>query len=88
MAAGKAAQKLLERMKASQGGWKPGDFSALYEGFGLQKKEGGNHTLYYHPRYADIRATVPRHRKLKNCYAREAVKIIQMLIDRESGVRP
>ncbi|MEK7468317.1 MAG: hypothetical protein AAB074_12965 [Planctomycetota bacterium] len=76
---GSAAKKLLDQMRATSAGWSEQDFSRLFLGYGFDKKGGGGHTKYSHPRYPALLITVPRHRKLKNWVAREAVKLIEKL---------
>ena len=66
-------------MRATQSGWKPRDFQRLYEGFGFQKEEGGNHTRYQHCKYRHLIATVGRHPRLTPGYANDAVELIDCL---------
>lgn len=79
-----AAEKLLERMRRPSSGWKPKDFEALFRGFGFEMDEGGNHTTYIHATYSDMIFQVPRHKSLSNFYARETVKLIDRLREREA----
>ncbi len=80
---GAAAQKLLEKMRNSASGWRPRDFEALLTGYGFICK-GTKHDIYFHPNFPDLRISIPRHNSLKECYARDAVKLIDRLIDRSS----
>lgn len=74
-----SAEKLLEIMRRKRDGYGPKDFEKLYTAFGFEKEEGGNHTLYRHPRYTTLRATVGRHPVLTPGYAVNAVKLIDQL---------
>lgn len=73
------AEKLLERMKRSSGDFSALDFDTLYSGFGFTKREGGSHTVYSHPAFPQLRATVARHKHLPTGYAKTAVKLINDL---------
>lgn len=64
-------------MRRTKTGWSQTDFKSLYEHYGFVAKEGGNHTTYIHQQHGII-AQVPRHRKLKECYAETAVENIDM----------
>lgn len=81
---GKAAEKLLERMRATPHGWSEADFRGLYVGFGFEYDAGANHSLFIHPTRQHLRATVPRHRQLAPTYARSAVALIDQLLKEES----
>jgi len=73
------ADKLLERMCASKTGWRPDDLDDLYKGFGFEVHEGRRHTMYIHPKYPELRATVSRHRSLAIGYIQHAIKLIEQL---------
>ncbi len=79
-----AAEKLLERMRATKFGWQPKDFETLFSGHGYDSTEGKKHTTYTHPRHSDLTMQIPRHRDLKPCYARVSVRIIDELSKREA----
>ena len=68
------ADKILERMKTTQTDWGQRDFRSLYEGFGFKRTEKGGHTVYHHPDYPWILATVARHNRLAPMYARQAIE--------------
>ena len=74
---------LLERMRRSKSGWHERDLRSLYEGFGFERTEGGNHILYVHPTYPDLRATVSRSSHLRIGYFTTAVRLVDTLIERE-----
>ena len=82
---GNAAQKLCERMRSSLSGWKQKDFERLFEGFGLKWREGKKHRIYYHPTFSDLWMSIPRHNKLKEWVARDAVKLIDKLRNSQKG---
>lgn len=75
------AEKLLEQMKNSKSNWKRADLDTLYEGFGFVIKHGGNHDIYKHPKFPELRATLPRHRQLAKGYVEFAVKLIEKLLE-------
>ncbi len=79
---GNAAQKLLERMRASPYGWGQNDFDGLLTGFGFRRKEGKKHRVYIHPDFRELSISIPRHNELKPCYARDTLKLIDELKDR------
>jgi hypothetical protein len=74
-----AAEKLLERMRASKAGWGENDLETLYLAFGFQFREGNHHRVYFHPKYPYLYATVARHRSLAKGYVSTAVKLIDQL---------
>jgi len=78
---GDAAQKLLERMRATQSGWGQSDFERLLTGFDF-KKRGKKHDIYIHSKFPDLRISVPRHNSLKEWVAEEAVATIDDLLRR------
>jgi hypothetical protein len=83
-APGSRVQKLLDQMRRTKSGWKPGDFERLYTGFDFVRREGGEHTVYSHPVHKDLRATVARHSSLATGYAATALRIVDELLRRQS----
>lgn len=79
---GDAAQKLLERMRKSPSGWGQKDFEHLLEGFGFKWRDGGKHRFYFHPRFSNLKISIPRHNKLKEWVARDAVGLVDELMNR------
>jgi hypothetical protein len=73
------AEKLLEDMRASKHGWGPHDLFTLYTGFGFTHQEGRRHTLYKHPKYSFLRATVARHSRLAVGYIEDAIDLVDKL---------
>lgn len=74
-----SAEKLLARMRESKSGWGFSDLDSLYVGFGFRKREGGKHTIYIHPKFPRLRATVARHRSLPVGYIEHAINLIDEL---------
>jgi hypothetical protein len=74
---------LLEKMRRSKNGWRPGDLEELYAGFGFVYREGSKHRIYFHPVHKDLLATVKRADPLPVGYIARAVKLVQDLIERE-----
>lgn len=74
-----AAEKLLARMRRSKSGWKYKDLDTLYRVFGFEVHEGKEHTMYIHPDFPQLRATVTRHRSLPIGYIQHAIKLVDEL---------
>jgi hypothetical protein len=72
-------------MRRSLSGWGSDDLATLYEGFGFTRREGANHTIYSHPKYPDLYATVGRHTELAKGYVETAIKRIDTLREREAA---
>src|SRR5436190_1819234 len=71
-----SAERLYQRMVQTRHGWGQKDFRRLYRGFGFDEQAGKKHTLYQHPDYPHLIATVGRHNELSAGYADDAVRII------------
>ncbi|MBI2252928.1 MAG: hypothetical protein HYU63_09370 [Armatimonadetes bacterium] len=71
--------KLLDKMRRSKKGWRFNDVENLYIGFGFEKYEGGKHTIFIHPDFPELRATVARHSSLAIGYIQVAIKLIDKL---------
>ncbi len=71
--------KLLERMRRRKAGWRFSDLENLYGKFGFKKYEGSKHTMYIHPEFPELRATVTRHRSLPIGYIQFAIKLIDRI---------
>lgn len=78
-------EDLLEQMRISKSGWSANDLHRLYEGYGFNSREGSKHTIYNHPSYPILRATVARHNKIAVGYIQKAVKIIDKLKELEAS---
>lgn len=63
----------------------PDDLQTLYVGFGFECKEGRGHTIYIHPEYPELRATVARHRSLAIGYIQTAISLIEKLQELKKG---
>ncbi len=55
------------------------DLENLYVKFGFKKYEGSKHTMYIHPEFPELRATVTRHRSLPIGYIQFAIKLIDRI---------
>ncbi len=78
-----SAYKLLERAKKTQSGWKRQELDRLYTGFGFIIRHGRSHDIVYHPDYPNLRETLPRHKNVKPVYVRQAVKLINTLLNQQ-----
>lgn len=74
-----SADKLFERAKIQQTGWKRQELDRLYSGFGFIIRNGRSHDIVSHPGYPMLRETLPRHRDVKPVYVRNAVRLINEL---------
>jgi len=79
----RSAHKLLGRMRRSRYGWGEGQLRKLYEGFGFEGRDVGNHVCYYHPSHPDLRRQVPRHRDLREYVVADAIDAVEELLRRE-----
>jgi hypothetical protein len=73
------AEKLLERMRYTKSGWKRRDLDSLYEGFGFVITAGRSHDIVRHPRFKQLRTTLPRHNQIAIPYVAYAIKMIDRL---------
>jgi hypothetical protein len=78
------AEKILDRMRVTSAGWGQKDFEHLFDGYGFEKRQGNRHTIYFHPKYPELWISIPRHNNMKNCYPRDAVKLIDELIVKQN----
>ena len=81
------ASKLLERMRRSKEGWTRKDLDTLYLGYGFTIRNGASHDIVSHPDYPILRETLPRHRKTASYLVRNAVKLIDKLIELQEADR-
>jgi len=79
-----SADSLFQKMKQSKYGWRYNDIVTLYRGFGFEQREGGNHTIFFHPVHRHLIATVARHRTPAVGYVQKALRLIETLKDLES----
>ena len=75
---------ILQKMRASKAGWRPGDLERVYLGLGFGMREGSKHRLYIHPKYPELRATVTRSRTLAVGYITEALRLADRLRELEA----
>jgi hypothetical protein len=81
-----SAEKLYQRMRRTKAGWRPSDLDRLYRGFGFEVVEGAKHTLYIHPEFPNLRATVTRSRSLAVGYIEHALQLIATLKEERGGM--
>ena len=79
-----SADSLFQKMKQSKYGWRYNDIVTLYRGYGFEQREGGNHTVFFHPIHRHLIATVARHRSLAVGYVQKAISLIETLKALES----
>ncbi len=78
-----SALSLFEKMKQSKHGWRYNEIKTVYLGFGFEYREGGNHTIFFHPVHRRLVATVARHRTLPVGYVQKAITLINALHELE-----
>lgn len=74
-----SASKLLERMRQSKYGWSQDDLHRVYLAHGFVFRAGAKHSVYVHPEFPELRATVARHGELPPGYVQHALKLIEKL---------
>jgi len=75
---------LLDRMRRSQDNWHIRGLDRLFTGFGFQRIEGGRHTMFIHPEYPQLRATITRSDPPPKGYVRDAVRLVDKLLKMKS----
>jgi len=80
------AEKLLEKARRSRGDWKRTELEKLYKGYGFVIEHGSKHDIVYHEDHDFLIQTLPRHNKLQPGYARQAVKLIERLLEIEEDL--
>lgn len=85
---GRAAEKILERMRATPFGWSEGDFRGMLSQFGFDYEPGSKHSLFIHRERPHLRMTVPRHNQLAPAYAKIAVALVDRLRKEENDGNP
>lgn len=74
-------EKLLNKMRQSAANWKRREVITLYEGYGFRLRHGGKHDVVFHPNYPELRDVIPRHRKVPQYIVKNAIKIVDKLIE-------
>jgi hypothetical protein len=75
------AKKLLESMRRSSANWKRSDLDSLYTGFGFVIIHSGKHDTVKHPQYPHLLTRLPRHKVLAKAYVKQAVELVDKLIE-------
>lgn len=78
--------RLLARMQSSPSGFRPIEVKSVLVGHGFKLREGSKHTVYQHCVYTDLIITVPRHSTLRAWVARDVLKLVRTLSQREKEV--
>jgi hypothetical protein len=74
-----SVNKILERMRQTKHGFHSTDLDRVYTKYGFKKREGGNHTVYKHSRFPELRATVARHTTVGAAYVEDLIQNINRL---------
>ena len=77
------AYKLLAKMRNSKTGWKRKNLIQLYDSFGFLIRHGASHDIVSHPKYPNLRTTLPRHSDLAVVYFEKAIELVDRLLDYE-----
>jgi hypothetical protein len=75
--------KLLGKARENPEGWSVSNLHTLYTGFGFVWKNRGKrapHRVYAHPDYPILYGTAPHGRKIDVEYVKDAVKLIERLL--------
>lgn len=72
-------RRLLDKARQAPTNWSRDDLERLYKTFGFEIVRGTNHTFARHPKYPELRGTLPNHRSFATGYVRSAVKLIDKL---------
>lgn len=82
------AEKLLEKMRASNKQWKRNDVDSLYKGYGfIIVTKGRNHDKVYHPDFPFLVTFIPRHVKIGEYVVDDAVRLVSRLIELRNNQR-
>lgn len=74
-------ENLLQRARASKGGWRQRELEQLYLAFGFSTKDGKKHIKFWHPSYPHLFTTVTKSSgELPNGYITTAVRLIDALV--------
>ncbi len=73
-------------MESSPSSFRPQDIKKVLIGYGFEFREGSKHTVYQHSLYSDLVIAVPRHSELRAWVARDVVKLVRTLGQREKEV--
>lgn len=80
------ANKLLDKARSTQKGWRRNELLKLYEQFGFVLYYGKKHDIIKHPKYKELRATITRSsNELHPDYVKHAIKIIEEVISSEGS---
>jgi len=72
-------------MRQSAKNAKLNDIISLYEGYGFTITHGSNHDLVRHPDYPQLKQTLPRHGKVKTYLVRNAIKLVEQLLELQAA---
>ena len=81
--ASRKALRLLERARRSLSNWRRRELDEMYLGFGFEIRSGAKHDVVKHPKYPQLRTTLPRHGSLAKGYITYAISLIERLIELE-----
>jgi hypothetical protein len=76
--------KLLEKMRNNSHGWMLNDLDTLLSAWGFQHRNGAKHNVYNHPRFPDLRLTIPHDRRAPAVYVDDAVALVDEIQRRVS----
>ena len=71
-------ERLLQSLKDSKADVGSRTLDRLYTSFGFDKREGGKHIIYFHPRYPWLQASVSRKKKgMAIGHVTTAIKLVE-----------
>ena len=75
-------RKLRERLERSRGACRRRDVVRYYKMHGFESREGGKHTVFFHPRHPGVMGVVARHASLDVAYAKAALRAVSKVSER------
>jgi len=72
-------------MRQSPFGWSPEDLDKVYRYYGFTVREGGKHRVYTHPKAPELISTVKRGKRLAVGYIKDAIALIDKLLNQKEG---
>ena len=74
-----SARNLLARMQRTSVGFTSEEVRRVYQWLGFDFRDKGDHTVYFHPEFPDLMASVTRSRSLPPGYIRHLVGLADRL---------
>lgn len=81
------AEKILDRLRASQDNCTRHDLEVIYEANGFKIRRGAKHDIAKHTEYKHLRGTLPNHKSFAKGYVTTAIKLVDEVrrLQRQEG---